>query len=218
MKAGTIKVARNARQRMDGLDLLRSLPDRSVALAIFDPEYRQALDRLAFGNEGERQAERADLPQMDDALISAFIVEIQRVLRSSGHLALFIDKYALVSGSWQKWMPEITPMRSVDCQIWDKGRIGMGRRFRSRWEAMIVIQKGPVRAEGIWKNRGIPDICAAKAVRTHHPHAKPVPMLQALIECVTEPNDIVVDPCAGSYTTLDACRASGRTFIGGDLV
>lgn len=211
------KIKHNARQRMDGLDLLRSLPDRSVALAIFDPEYRQALDRLAFGNEGDRQSDRAALPQMDDDMIAAFMLEIQRVLQSSAHCALFIDKYALVSGSWHKWMPEISLMRAVDAQIWDKGRIGMGRRFRSRWEAMVIIQKGPVRAEGIWKNRGIPDICAAKADKSRHPHAKPVPMIQALVECVTEPGDTVVDPAAGGYATLDACRASGRIFVGCDL-
>jgi site-specific DNA-methyltransferase (adenine-specific) len=213
-----LKVARNARQKMDGLALLGALEDRTAALVVFDPEYRQALDRLQFGNEGDRQSDRAELPQMDDAMIGKFVAEIQRVLRSSGHLALFVDKYAIVSGSWQKWLPEIFPMRTVDCQIWDKGRIGMGRRFRSRWEAMIVIQKGPVRAEGIWKNRGIPDICSAKADKSRHPHAKPVPMLQALIECVTEPGDIVVDPAAGGYSTLDACRATGRTFIGCDLL
>lgn len=214
-----LKVLRNARQRMDGLDLLRSLADRSVACVIYDPEYRQGLDRLAFGNEGEsRQSDRAALPQMDDAMIAAFFVEINRVLQSSGHIALFIDKYALVERSWEKWLPEISPLRTVDVQIWDKQRIGMGRRFRSRFEAMLVIQKGPTRAEGIWKNRGIPDICAAKADRSRHPHAKPVAMLQAFIECVTNPGDTVVDPAAGSYTTLDACRASGRTFIGGDLI
>lgn len=213
-----MKIKRNARNKMNGLDLLRSLPDRSVSLVAFDPQYRSVLERQSYGNEGERQSGRAELPQMDDEMIARFMVEIGRVLKSSAHCLLWLDKFLLVSHGWAKWMPEITPMREVDCLILDRENIGMGRRLRARWEAMVVIQKGPVRAEGIWKNRGIPDVCRAKTERSRHPHAKPVPLMQALIECVTEPGDLVVDPCAGGYGTLDACRASGREFIGCDLV
>ncbi|MDO8535061.1 MAG: DNA methyltransferase [Xanthobacteraceae bacterium] len=212
------QIRRNARQVMDGLDLLRELGTRCASAVFLDPQYRQGLDALDYGNEGERQSGRAELPQMNDAQIAAFIVEIQRVLRSSAHLFLWVDKYALVSASWQRWMPEIGPLSPLDAFIWDKERIGMGRRSRSRFEAMIVIQKGPRRAEGIWKNRSLPDVVRAKANRTRHPHAKPIPFLQSLIECVTEPGDIVVDPCAGGYGVLDACKASSRTFIGCDLI
>ncbi len=217
MKADKIKVARNARQRMDGLVLLHALPDRSAAAVFLDPQYRSVLDRQEYGNEGERQAGRAELPQMDDATIAKFIKESGRVLQSSGHLFLFVDKFLLVSGKWHEWMPDITPMREVDCQIWDKERIGQGWRFRCRWEAMIVIQKGPVRTD-VWNHRDVPDVVRAKAERSRHPHAKPVPMIESAIKCATKPGDIVVDPCAGSYTVLDACRATGRTFIGCDLL
>lgn len=213
-----MKIKRNARQRMDGLDLLRALDERSAAACVYDPQYRSVLDRTEYGNEGERMSGRAELPQMTDETIKAFVLEIGRVLRPSGHLFLFVDKYLLVSGRWQKWLPEITPLREVDCLIIDKERIGMGRRLRCRWEAMLVIQKGPVRAEGIWKNRAIPDVCRAKADRARHPHAKPTELLQTLLECVTEPGDLVVDPAAGSYTTLDACRASAREFVGCDIL
>lgn len=212
-KPGAIKVARNARQRMDGLDLLRSLDDRSVAAVFLDPQYRSVLDRQQYGDEGDR----GDLPQMDDATIARFVAEAGRVLRSSGHLFLFVDKFLLVSGKWHAWLPEVTPMREVDCQIWDKVRIGRGWRFRCRWEAMIVIQKGPVRTDA-WKLHDVPDVAAAKAETKRHLHAKPVPLLEAAIKCSTEPGDVVVDPCAGSYTVLDACRATGRIFIGCDLL
>lgn len=214
----TLKVARNARQKMDGLALLRGLGDRSVAMVNFDPQYRSVLDAQQYGNEGERQSARADLPQMPDAMIAEFIVEIGRVLQSSGHMTLWLDKFMLVSGKWHQWMPEITPMREVDALIWDKENIGMGRRFRSRFEALILIQKGPVRAEGVWKNHSMPDVARAKPERTRHPHAKPVPVMQAIIESCTNPGDVVVDPCAGGYGVLDACRASGRVFIGCDLL
>src|SRR5690242_4701698 len=112
---------------MDGLVLLGSLARRSVALAFFDPQYRDVLDRQNYGNEGERQQGRADLPQMDGATIAAFVDGIENALRPSGHLALWVDKYALVTGCWRQWLPDTTAMASVDLMVWDKQRIGMGR-------------------------------------------------------------------------------------------
>ena len=41
--------------KADGLELLRSTPDNYTKLVIFDPQYRQVLDKLKFGNEGKRQ-------------------------------------------------------------------------------------------------------------------------------------------------------------------
>jgi len=209
---------RNVRQRADGLELLRSLDDRAAAAVVLDPQYRSILDAQKYGNEGERQSGRAALPQMTDETISEFVAESIRVLQSSGHLFLWIDKFLLFEGAWQRWLPDIMPARLVDGIIWDKDRIGQGRRSRYTFEALVIIQKGPTRAQDIWKDRGIPDVFPTKAERARHPHAKPVLLLQRLIECVTSPGDLVVDPCAGSYTTLDACRASAREFMGGDLL
>src|SRR5262249_54455875 len=53
--------ARNSAQQGDALELLKSLPDASAALVLFDPQHRGVLDKLKFGNEGERQRERCAL-------------------------------------------------------------------------------------------------------------------------------------------------------------
>lgn len=213
-----MKMKHNVRQKGDGLELLRGLPDRTAALINLDPQYRSVLDKQEYGNEGDRQQGRAKLPQMDDATISEFVAESIRVLQSSGHLLIWIDKFMLFEGSWHRWLPEIMPARLVGGFIWDKDKMGMGRRERYFFEAMAVIQKGPVRAKGVWKDHSMRDVFTMKADRARHPHAKPVPLLQAIIESCTEPGDLIVDPCAGSYTTLDACRASARQFVGCDLL
>ena len=51
----------NVAQQGDALELLRSLPDGCTPLVFFDPQYRGVLDKLAYGNEGARQRERAKL-------------------------------------------------------------------------------------------------------------------------------------------------------------
>lgn len=207
----------NVRQCGDGLDLLRSLPARSAAAVFFDPQYRAILDKQKFGNEGERQRGRAELPAMSDMVIRRFVEEIERVLQSSGHLFLWMDKFSLWSGHWSRWMPTIASYAMVDGLIWDKQHIGMGRRLRTRYEAMAVIQKGPRRAEGVWKDRGIPDVWSAKPDRKRHPHAKPEDLIKRLILSTTKQGDLIVDPAAGGYAVLDVCIATKRTFIGCDL-
>lgn len=50
-----------------------------------------------------------------------------------------------------------------------------------------------------------------------HPTQKPVSVLKRLIEIFTDPNDVVIDPCAGSGTTLRACMELGRSSYGFEI-
>lgn len=50
-----------------------------------------------------------------------------------------------------------------------------------------------------------------------HPTQKPVMLLQALIELTTRPSHLVVDPFAGTGSTLVAARNVGRHFIGYEI-
>lgn len=47
-----------------------------------------------------------------------------------------------------------------------------------------------------------------------HPTQKPVNLLRRLIEIFTDPGDVVIDPCAGSGSTLRAAYECGRDSYG----
>lgn len=47
-----------------------------------------------------------------------------------------------------------------------------------------------------------------------HPTQKPVSVLKRLIEIFTDEGDVVIDPVAGSASTLRACREMGRNCYG----
>lgn len=47
-----------------------------------------------------------------------------------------------------------------------------------------------------------------------HETQKPIPLLQHLIELFTDPDDVVIDPCAGSGSTLIAAASLGRKAYG----
>ena len=50
-----------------------------------------------------------------------------------------------------------------------------------------------------------------------HPTQKPVALLKQLIEIFTDEGDVVIDPCAGSGTTLRACREMNRSSYGFEI-
>ena len=207
----------NVRHRMDGLDLMGALADGSVPAVFFDPQYRGVLDKLAYGNEGKaRGRARASLVQMTEPVILQFLNEIARVLRPSGHLFLWLDKFHLCSGC-ASWFAQF-PLEAVDLITWDKGRMGMGYRTRRCAEYLLVVQKWPRCVDHGWARSVVPDFWSERlsGVR-RHAHQKPVGLQAALIEAVTELGDLVVDPAAGSFSVMESALSVGRNFLGGDL-
>lgn len=205
----------NKKNLADGLHLLAEIHDGSVAAAFFDPQYRGVLDKLKYGNEGQARGKaRCDLPQMDEATIVQFIRELDRVLQKSGHLFLWVDKFHLCQGILD-WLTG-TSLNLVDMIVWDKGKIGMGYRTRRKSEYLIVLQKSPMKAKACWTDHTIPDVWEEKTQKTH-PHSKPVELQRRLIAATTKAGDTVLDPAAGGYSVLEACRLLGRDFVGGDI-
>ncbi|MGI9501356.1 MAG: DNA methyltransferase [Geminicoccaceae bacterium] len=204
----------NARNQADGIVFLDSLQAEAFPLCIFDPQYRGVLDRQKYGNEGKRQKDRAKLQQMDDELIGGFIAKIDRALIPSGHLLLWLDKYHLCTGV-SSWIGA-TEFETVDLIVWNKMRIGMGYRTRRTSEYCLVLQKKPLRAKGVWKAHDIPDVWNEKLPHRGG-HAKPIGLQSRLIDCLTNPGDTVIDPAAGTFTVLEAAKATDRNFLGCDL-
>ena len=202
---------------MEGLELLSSLENSSVSAVFFDPQYRGVLDKMNYGNEGERQIGRSKLVQMKEETIISFIKEINRVLKPSSHLFLWVDKFHLCEGI-STWLKK-TDLAIVDMVVWNKSRIGMGYRTRRSSEYLLILQKIPIKSKGIWQIKNIPDVWTEKVDNKSkkHPHQKPLGLQKILIEAVTNPQDLVVDPAAGSYSVLEACLLSQRTFLGCDI-
>jgi site-specific DNA-methyltransferase (adenine-specific) len=200
-------------QHGDALELLQTLQDRSAAAVIFDPQHRGVLDHLKFGNEGARQIGRAALPAMTSAYIDACIRAIARVLLPSGYLFLWADTFRVCEG---EHLRVADARKCVDLLAWDSLRIGMGKRSRRRGDYVLALQRPPVTAKN-WTDHGIPSRWVEKVDRKIHPHIKPAGLLTRLIGATTQAGDLVVDPAAGSFITLEICQRLNRRFVGCDL-
>jgi site-specific DNA-methyltransferase (adenine-specific) len=209
----------NTAQKCDGLEFLARLPNYTIPLVFFDPQYRQILDQMKYGNEGEgRGRRRGALPQMSPDVIRQFGLEIERILRPSGHVFLWVDKFVLCNFRLTDVFGKYSRLQIVDMITWDKRRIAMGYRSRRRSEHLLIFQKNPKRAKGVWTDHRIPDVWREVLTDKRHVHQKPIKLQRRLIKAVTKPGDIVVDPCAGSFSVLQACLATERKFLGCDIM
>ena len=122
-------------------------------------------------------------------------------------LKLWGDKPALVFGSPR--LPD-PPGKWADRLVWDKKRLGMnGGPWRYQHES-IYVTAGFVR-----RNDAASSILTAFPQQADHIHAKPLALMETLIE--SAPEGIIADPFSGSCSTLVAARNLGRKSIGVEL-
>jgi len=96
--------------------------------------------------------------------------------------------------------------------IWDKVYHGMGdtkAAFAPSHENIVFAVKGKYSFPGSRPKDLVtfPKINSSKMV---HPTEKPVGLLANLISSVTKPGDLILDPFAGSGSTLVAAKKTGR--------
>lgn len=118
-------------------------------------------------------------------------------------LAMWGDRPALVFGSPR--MPD-PPIAVADRLVWDKKRPGMnGGPWRYRHESIYVTAGFERRS-----NDSV-SILTAWPDQADHIHAKPVGLMERLIDCA--PPGVIADPFAGSGSTIVAATRLGRRVV-----
>ena len=103
--------------------------------------------------------------------------------------------------------------------IWDKVFHGMGdtrAAFAPSHENIIFAVKGKFSFPG-HRPKDVVSFMKLSSSQMVHPTEKPVGLLANLITSVTKPGDLILDPFAGSGSTLVAAKKTGRRFIGIEL-
>lgn len=121
-------------------------------------------------------------------------------------------KPGVVFAGWKKPLTNFT-----DLLVWkkpiDAGVVGSITGFRRDTEAIYLTGKWP-RRQSAWTS--VLETPGGKArYYAGHPHSKPVPLLERLIELA--PGTVVADPFAGSGSTLRAAKNLGRHAVGVEL-
>ena len=108
--------------------------------------------------------------------------------------------------------------------VWNKDNAGMGSFYRSKHELVLVFQNGSGRFQNnvrlgasgryrtnVWDYPGMTSIGKGRSEELGmHPTVKPLALVADAIRDCSRRNDLVLDPFAGSGTTILAAHRTGR--------
>lgn len=203
----------------DCIEVMQELGDASVDTVLTDPPYSSGGRRensKSLRKSMTRSVEDDDWIRGDAMSTNGFTyllrmcgVQWRRVLRPGGHALSFID--------W-RMAPQLcaaletADMRQHPILVWDKARLGMGAIFRNQHEFIVHMSAGNPTAP---QRRDVPNVLRYPSVRDgDHPTEKPTALLQTLLSVVTPPGGLVLDPFAGSASTMTAAKALNLRAIG----
>lgn len=197
----------------DSLEVLPELSEAGIRFnACFaDPSYSTPVI-TAFGRVKVRNV--ADL-SVQETYMKLFRKALEGALKLEAPAFIFCDDdyYPSIFRAFYAWP-------STQLVVWNKGRIGMGKPFRSAHELLFYANREAIdynRTDGITHYSSIQNFAPVPKEERLHPAQKPVPLLAALLLGFTQPGDIIVDPFCGSGSTGEACLLTGRRFVGIDL-
>jgi site-specific DNA-methyltransferase (adenine-specific) len=129
----------------------------------------------------------------------------------------FIQQYELIQHAQENGFPNYINL--VFYKNFSPQVLKANMRVVGNTEYALILYRGKLPK---FRNHGNMVFNAMPWVRDNdtpkiHPTQKPVPLLERLIEVFTDPDDVVIDPVAGSGTTLLAAKNLGRRAYGFEI-
>jgi len=197
----------------DCRDLLLDLPSQSVDCLLTDPPYGMAWESKGKGAkpiraDGTRQGMRV----LREALTSA-------------SRALSLDAHAYVFCHWQSW-PDFwdacsSHLRVRSARIWWKAQGGTGdlrQSYAPDYEVVLFAAQSSRRAlAGKREGAVIAGYPPVPPKQRTHPTEKPVALLAHLLKKSCPTDGLVLDPFAGTGSTLVAAQQFGVRAVGVEL-
>jgi DNA modification methylase len=207
-------------------DYVRLLEGQTADLVLTDPPFNVRVDGNVSGLGKARHTEFAmasgEMSEAEfTAFLSTFLGRAKAHSRDGAILFVFMD--------WRHLF-ELTcagreqGLATKNLIVWAKDNAGMGTFYRSRHELVFVFKKGDAGhintfelgqhgryRTSVWEYAGVNTFRTGRLDElAMHPTVKPVAMLADAIRDVTKRGALVLDPFAGSGSTLIAAEKTGR--------
>lgn len=204
------------------LDLIKLVPSDSIHAIITDAPF--AIPNLE-GNRGTQQIYTSVLKPTDNLktsqvydLMEGLIPELYRVMKDGGHLWMFFG--------WEtfKFTMAILEDKGFDVVgfpiIWKKNKITVsfkGYEPAPCYEQIILAHKNKRSRRLTESFKSIIEFDAISDTLRTHPFEKPSMLLEFLISQSTFAGETVLDPFAGTASTLRVAAQMGRSAIGFEI-
>lgn len=213
----------------DALTILKDLEDDSVDLIVADPPYNLGKD---YGNNDDTRNEEEYL-----AFSRLWLTEARRVLKPMGTIYVFMGfrfisyLYAIMErelkftfSNWIVWhyTQGMGKKKGFSPRHDDILMFGKGSEIKFNLDAIRVPQKY-YRERNNMRGANPGDVWAFSHVhycnenRQDHPTQKPEGLIERMVLASSDEGDLVLDPFAGSGTTLRVCQQLRRKVIGVEI-
>lgn len=191
------------------MDVLRTIEAESVHAVITDPPYG-----IAYQSAWRIDKEQRLKPvENDNAPFVWWLPEAYRVLANPGALICFcrwdVQEAFKLAIEWAGF--------TVKAQlVWDRRDHGLGDLTGSpapRHDVAWFATKGNWKLPGK-RPHSVYTVARVPADKLIHPTEKPLPLMAQIVEAYSRKGDAILDPFAGSGSTLVAAKQGGRHYIG----
>ena len=184
--------------RGDCLEVMKGIPDGAVDLVVTDPPYGMDMNpdnsRFSGGNNISRAKRGHGVNKRERVIGDDRPFDPTPLLRFPKSVIFGFNHF-----------PEKLPAGA--CLVWIKRNDDAFGSFLSDAEVAWCSHGRGTFCYRDLSNNGITDERA-------HPTQKPIPLMRWVISKYSHPDDIILDPFAGSGTTFVAAKQLGRKFIG----
>ena len=189
-----------------------------VDLVLTDPPYGVGYQSTLAKRGRRKKAIANDAVDEFDAFLARALPAIKSVMKRGSVLYWFAG-----GGGGEPVLAKalLAISEHLDLQnvlVWDKIDPGLGWRWRRSWEAIIEASYGQPKVwHGGTDKRNVLRFPKAIPQADDHPTPKPVPLLEEIMRAAAPSQGRVLDPFAGSGSTLIAAERTGRTCLAVEL-
>jgi len=185
----------------DCLSVMKDWPDNCVDLVLTDPPYNVGIDY--------------DIAK-DKLSIEEYSKGIKRLKN-----AIDCEYWGILLGSKTEtlltWWKNFETAKQIVVRVGASVNTVLGG-FRPQYRSVLITKKSLKWWSDVWEDIRFPgEGYFFNEKRFDHPCHAPLRLMIKLIECLSLPNDLILDPFCGSGTTCVAAKMLGRRYIGIDI-
>jgi DNA modification methylase len=197
-------------ERADAREFLGRYSNQAKVV-VLDPPYRGPTDTPPRGRDDGAGGQVFNL--------FGFFHEVFGATRESlvvGGIAIVFCDFKRTGDISQLAM--MSGLRLNTCVAWTYNRVGTGGLFRNGWSPILIFSKGSPDCISKAAIRNMIHCEPVPPKRRTHVYEKPPAVYSHIYQRVLRPDDLVIDPFAGSGSSKKPALALGATWVGCDLV